>query len=125
MADPHSHLTPEGVGIVTLLVTKVAPAIAGGLIRNIFPPRKPMVQRVAEMAGGVLLVLYAGEVAAGIMWAMLAWGLKKIGVENPATVVMYSDAAKLAAFLVGLLGMTCVEGAILYTRRWWKTGKLA
>jgi hypothetical protein len=99
-----------------LLVSKVAPAAAGAYVRGLFPPRKPTLQRLGEAGGGVLLVLYGHKVAAGALWALLNWALAFVDTKA-ADVILRSDADMLAAFLVGLLGMTIVEGALLVIRR--------
>ena len=99
-----------------LLVSKVGPAVAGAYVRGLFPPRKPLLQRLGEAFGGVLLVLYAHKIAAGGLWAVLDWALGHVGTKA-ADVILRSDADMLAAFLVGLLGMTIVEGALVFIRR--------
>jgi hypothetical protein len=109
--DPNSSTWIWGI-----LVSKVAPAIAGAYVRNLFPPRKPILQRLGEASGGVLLVLYGHKIAAGTLWALLNWALGFVDTKA-AEVIQRSDADMLAAFLVGLLGMTIVEGALIVIRR--------
>ena len=109
--DPNSSTWLWG-----LLVSKVAPAIAGAYVRGLFPPRKPILQRLGEAFGGVLLVLYGHKIAAGALWAVLGWALGFVDTKA-ADVIQRSDADMLAAFLVGLLGMTIVEGALIVIRR--------
>lgn len=117
MADvgPQIPGVPELLGVI---MAKVLPALAGAYIRNLFPPRKPWRQRLMETAGGVLMVFYIGEVAAGATWAVLRWAGGFVGVTNVAEFVDKSQSDLLAAFLVGLTGMTVVEGGFHYARRW-------
>ncbi|SCM74032.1 hypothetical protein KL86PLE_130058 [uncultured Pleomorphomonas sp.] len=100
-----------------VIMAKVFPALAGAYIRNLFPPRKPWRQRLMETAGGVLIMFYAGEVAAGATWAVLKWAGGFVGVTNIAELVDRGQSDLLAAFLVGLTGMTAVEGGLHYLRQ--------
>jgi hypothetical protein len=109
--DPNSSTWLWGI-----LVSKVAPAVAGAYVRGLFPPRKPILQRVGEAFGGVILVLYCHKVAAGALWAVLNWALGFIGAKA-SDVINRADADVLAVFLVGLLGMTIVEGALIVIRK--------
>jgi hypothetical protein len=103
---------------MSLFVTKVAPALAGAYIRNLFPPRKTLLQRFLEMIGGVLMVVYTAHVAAGALWALLGWALGWLGVQDISLIIQRQQADLLAAFLVGLIGMTVVEGFLVFLRRW-------
>lgn len=117
MADMGPQI-PGAAELLGVIMAKVFPALAGAYIRNLFPPRKPWRQRLMETAGGVLMVFYAGEVAAGATWAVLKWAGGFVGVTDIAEFVDRSQSNLLAAFLVGLTGMTIVEGAFHYARRW-------
>lgn len=117
MSDIGPHV-PGTVELLGVIMGKVAPALAGAYIRNLFPPRKPWRQRLLETAGGVLMVFYAGEVAAGATWAVLKWAGGFVGVTNIAEFVDRGQSDLLAAFLLGLTGMTVVEGGFHYARRW-------
>lgn len=119
MADLPPHLPPPAnYELMALAITKIAPAMAGAYIRNLFPPRKPFMQRAAEAFGGVLLVVYGGQVAGGALWALLAWGLSLIGIGDMTGLIRRDQSDLLAAFLVGLVGMTVVEGGLLFVRSW-------
>lgn len=118
MSDFHQHGGGGGYDLLSLLFSKVLPALAGGLVRNIFPPRKVFWQRAAEMLGGVILVIYTGHHAGAVLWALLGWGLSKIGVNDPSLVMDRVQTDQLAAFLVGLVGMTVVEGGLVFLRQW-------
>lgn len=122
MADIGPHIPPGAAELSSSLLgvamAKVLPALAGAYIRNLFPPRKAWRQRLLETAGGVLMVIYVGEVAAGATWAVLRWAGTFVGVTDIAEFVDRSQSDLLAAFLVGLTGMTVVEGAFHYSRRW-------
>ncbi len=122
MADVGPHLPPGAVelgsGVLGVIMAKVLPALAGSYIRNLFPPRKPWRQRLMETAGGVLMVIYAGEVAAGATWAVLKWAGGFVGVTDVGEFVNRAQSDLLAAFLVGLTGMTVVEGGFHYARKW-------
>ena len=127
MADVPSQIQPPPPGsfdLMGLLITKVFPAFAGAYIRNLFPPRKPLLQRAAEAFGGVVLVIYAGPVAGGALWGLLGWLMTSIGVDDITPLINREQSDLLAAFLVGLLGMTVVEGALVFIRAWWR-GKAA
>jgi hypothetical protein len=117
MADVGPHI-PGAAEFLGVIMAKVFPALAGAYIRNLFPPRKSMRQRLMETAGGVLMVFYAGEVAAGATWAVLRWAGGFVGVANVAEFIDRGQSDLLAAFLVGLTGMTAVEGGFHYARRW-------
>lgn len=117
MADIGPHI-PGAAEFLGVIMGKVAPALAGAYIRNLFPPRKSWRQRLLETAGGVLLVIYAGEVAAGATWAVLGWAGSFLDVVDVAAYVDRGQSDLLAAFLVGLTGMTAVEGGFHYARKW-------
>ncbi len=117
MADIGPHI-PGAAEILGVIMGKVAPALAGAYIRNLFPPRKSWRQRLLETAGGVLLVFYGGEVAAGATWAVLRWAGGFVGVVDVGEFVNRAQSDLLAAFLVGLTGMTAVEGGFHYARKW-------
>lgn len=117
MADMGPHI-PGAADLLGVFMGKVAPALAGAYIRNLFPPRKAWRQRLLETAGGVLMVFYAGEVAAGATWAVLKWAGSFVGVVDVAELVDRGQSDLLAAFLLGLTGMTVVEGGFHYARRW-------
>lgn len=122
MADIGPHIPPVaadlGSSFLGVVMAKVLPALAGAYIRNLFPPRKPWRQRLLETAGGVLMVVYVGEVAAGATWAVLRWAGTFVGVSNVAEFIARGQSDLLAAFLVGLTGMTIVEGGFHFARRW-------
>lgn len=122
MADIGPHIPPGaaelGSSFLGVVMAKVLPALAGAFIRSLYPPRKAWRQRLLETAGGVLMVMYAGEVAAGATWAVLKWAGGFVGATNIAEFVDRGKSDLLAAFLVGLTGMTAVEGGFHYARRW-------
>lgn len=122
MSNIGPHITPGaaelGSSVLGIVMAKVLPALAGAYIRNLFPPRKPWRQRLLETAGGVLMVVYAGEVAAGATWAVLGWAGSFLGVTDVAEFIDKGQSDLLAAFLVGLTGMTVVEGGFHFARRW-------
>ena len=105
---------------MALLLTKIFPALAGSFVRNLFPPRKPILQRFGEALGGVVMVIYAGPVAGGALWAALGWAMAFVNAKQ-SDVIQRAESDLLAAFLIGLIGMTLVEGAIAFTRAWMKT----
>lgn len=100
-----------------LVFTKIAPATVGAFLRNLFPPRKPWWQKGLETFGAVLLVIYAGGIAAGAQWALLSWAMSHIGVTDIARFIDRAESDRLSALLVGLLGMTIVEGGLVWLRR--------
>lgn len=100
------------------IMTKVAPALAGSYVRGLFPPRKPIWQRILESIGGVFLVVYAGKPVAGALWAAMDKAMRIAELGRAGDIMDKSEESLLAAFLVGLLGMTIVEGAIVWTRAW-------
>lgn len=104
--------------IGSMIMAKVAPALAGSYVRGLFPPRKPILQRLGESLGGVVLVIYAGKPAAGALWAGMDKAMRVAELGRAGDIMDKSEASLLAAFLVGLLGMTIVEGAIVWTRTW-------
>jgi len=101
-------------------MTKIAPALAGSYVRGLFPPRKPILQRIGESLGGVVLVVYAGKPAAGALWAALDRAMRIADLGRAKDIMDKGEASLLAAFLVGLLGMTIVEGGIVWVRAWIK-----
>jgi len=120
MADFHIPPQPGGWWdlIWSVLATKAAPALAGSYVRGLFPPRKAIGQRLAESLGGVMMVIYAGAPVAGALWAGLDKAMRVAELGRAKDVMDKSQASLLAAFLVGLLGMTIVEGAIVWVRTW-------
>lgn len=123
MAEMNFTPPPGGSGqwidlIWSIAATKVAPALAGSYVRGLFPPRKAIGQRLAESLGGVLMVIYAGKPAAAILWAALDKAMITGGLGRARDVMERAEAGLLAAFLVGLLGMTIVEGGIVWVRTW-------
>lgn len=101
----------------SLLIAKIIPAGVGAVLRNLFPPRKSWSQKLLETFGAVLFVIYAGQVAAGAQWALLSWGMGHIGVTDISRFIDRAESDRLSALLVGLLGMTAVEGCVVWIRR--------
>jgi len=123
MAD--FHIPPPGPGgwvdiIGSAVMTKIAPALAGSYVRGLFPPRKPIWQRILESIGGVCLVVYTGKPTAGALWAALDRAMRIADLGRAKDIMDKGEASLLAAFLVGLLGMTIVEGGIVWVRAWVK-----
>ncbi len=103
--------------LYSLLIAKIVPAGVGAFLRNLFPPRKRWSQKIAEMLGAVLMVIYAGQVAAGAQWALLHWLLSFINVNDVARFIDRAESDRLSALFIGLLGMTLVEGGLRWFRR--------
>lgn len=111
--------SPGGLDLMNLLLGKVLPAAAGAYIRNVTSRNKPFVRRLAEMVGGVVMVISVGDPVGAIMWSGGGFVASKLlGVEDLAGVISRAEVDRVAAFLVGLAGITIAEGVLNLARMW-------
>jgi len=115
MPDPHA-----GGDLAATVLSKATAAtagLAGAYIRQLFPPRKPVRQRIAEYIGGAFTAVYGGPVAGPLLYQAIEVVAKWWGT-TVADVLARQSVESLAGFMCGAIGLTIIEGLFVLARRW-------
>ncbi|WP_336800478.1 hypothetical protein [Kaistia sp. MMO-174] len=116
MADFPGTGSEWAAAIIAKLAT-AAGGLAGAWVRNLFPPHKPMRQRVPEYIAGALAAVYGGPVAGPLMYETLIAIFRTFGVDV-GRALSRPSVESLSGFMCGVVGLTIIEGVFVLARRW-------
>jgi len=97
--------------IWAILSTAIAGAL-GALVRQIHSPARRWPKRMLEWFGGALCAIYGAEIVAQTIY----YSLTKFDLINDSHIVP-EKIIGLAGFLCGALGVSAIDGFIIFIKR--------